>query len=423
MNKVPHELALGDVYLSPLLPVFALALLGAWISTPNLSNATGAPAGRWSAGTAWTAQRFAIWGGVRSNVRRNDGGSYKPPSGGTPPTKPTVNIQATDPIAAESASGMQTGEYTITLNPAPTAPITLQYAMTGTADNTPVVDYDLTGNGVTFFPSTHTIVVPAGVTSVVVTLEPIDDTAVESLETAIMTIVADPSYTLGTTVSATVQIIDNDGTGTPDVTTSAGADVTEGVGTRAFNVLASNLPASDLTVNIEVAGSAEPGVDYTISGVTLVQAGAVWTGSVTVPAATGSTTLTITPLTDGLTEGPEPVILTIVAGSGYNVGTPASAQLSILDGSGGGGGSGGGDGGNDGGCSTAPTASCLAILLALLCLGGLCIRTRRCDRALFHRIAPCRYRTWRLGSSGQQNGQAAGHIVDQGQPEVVSSMS
>lgn len=38
MNKVPHELALGDVYLSPLLPVFALALLGAWITTLMLNK-------------------------------------------------------------------------------------------------------------------------------------------------------------------------------------------------------------------------------------------------------------------------------------------------------------------------------------------------------------------------------------------------
>ena len=38
MNEYPHELALGDVYLSPILPVFALALLGAWISTGLLNK-------------------------------------------------------------------------------------------------------------------------------------------------------------------------------------------------------------------------------------------------------------------------------------------------------------------------------------------------------------------------------------------------
>ena len=38
MNDIPHELALGDVYLSPLLPVFTVALLGAWGSTILLNK-------------------------------------------------------------------------------------------------------------------------------------------------------------------------------------------------------------------------------------------------------------------------------------------------------------------------------------------------------------------------------------------------
>ncbi|CAA0111893.1 Uncharacterised protein [Halioglobus japonicus] len=38
MNEVPHELALGDVYLSPLLPVFTFALLGAWATTLILNK-------------------------------------------------------------------------------------------------------------------------------------------------------------------------------------------------------------------------------------------------------------------------------------------------------------------------------------------------------------------------------------------------
>ena len=38
MSDLPHELALGDVYLSPLLPVFSIALLGAWISTIVLNR-------------------------------------------------------------------------------------------------------------------------------------------------------------------------------------------------------------------------------------------------------------------------------------------------------------------------------------------------------------------------------------------------
>ena len=38
MNDFPHELAIGDVYLSPLVPVFSLALLGAWVTVTILNK-------------------------------------------------------------------------------------------------------------------------------------------------------------------------------------------------------------------------------------------------------------------------------------------------------------------------------------------------------------------------------------------------
>ena len=38
MNDFPHELALGDVYLSPFPPVFGVALLGTWITVIVLNK-------------------------------------------------------------------------------------------------------------------------------------------------------------------------------------------------------------------------------------------------------------------------------------------------------------------------------------------------------------------------------------------------
>lgn len=38
MNDFPHELALGDVYVSPFVPVFSLALLGAWLTVAVLNK-------------------------------------------------------------------------------------------------------------------------------------------------------------------------------------------------------------------------------------------------------------------------------------------------------------------------------------------------------------------------------------------------
>ena len=38
MTNTPHELALGDVYLSPVLPVFTVALLASWLTISLLNR-------------------------------------------------------------------------------------------------------------------------------------------------------------------------------------------------------------------------------------------------------------------------------------------------------------------------------------------------------------------------------------------------
>ncbi len=38
MNDMPHELAAGDVYFSPILPVFSLALLATWLTVKVLNK-------------------------------------------------------------------------------------------------------------------------------------------------------------------------------------------------------------------------------------------------------------------------------------------------------------------------------------------------------------------------------------------------
>ena len=38
MNQIPHELAIGDVYLSPFLPVIAVSLIAAWVTVTVLNK-------------------------------------------------------------------------------------------------------------------------------------------------------------------------------------------------------------------------------------------------------------------------------------------------------------------------------------------------------------------------------------------------
>ena len=39
MNQLSHELSLGDIYLSPWVPVFTVALLGAWLTITIFNKA------------------------------------------------------------------------------------------------------------------------------------------------------------------------------------------------------------------------------------------------------------------------------------------------------------------------------------------------------------------------------------------------
>lgn len=86
-----------------------------------------------------------------------------------------------------------------------------------------------------------------------------------------------------------------------------------------FTVTAIPAPAAPITVNVTVTGTATNGSDYT-----------------TIPATvnvgtSGTATVNVTVTDDSTVENSETAILTIAAGSGYVVGTPNSATVTITD--------------------------------------------------------------------------------------------
>jgi hypothetical protein len=73
-------------------------------------------------------------------------------------------------------------------------------------------------------------------------------------------------------------------------------------------------------------------VPYTISGTaTAADYAPVLSGSVTLTSAAPSSTITITPVDNNKFDGTRTLTLTLQPGTGYNVGTPASATVSIAD--------------------------------------------------------------------------------------------
>ena len=110
---------------------------------------------------------------------------------------------------------------------------------------------------------------------------------------------------------------------TPTITISpASAVVNEGQ-SGTFTISASTVnPSNPVTVNYSMSGKATYGTDYTLNGTF---------GQITIPPGASSATVTLNALTDNRREKNEKAIMTLVAGTGYNLPKKAKASLTIAN--------------------------------------------------------------------------------------------
>lgn len=111
--------------------------------------------------------------------------------------EPVVGITASVPAATEA--GPAAGQFTVTRTGVTTSPLTVNYAVSGTAISD--IDYSAIGTS---------IIIPAGASAAIITVTPIDDSQYELNETVIVTLATDLSYTVGTSNSAVVTIVSDD---------------------------------------------------------------------------------------------------------------------------------------------------------------------------------------------------------------------
>ena len=86
----------------------------------------------------------------------------------------------------------------------------------------------------------------------------------------------------------------------------------------AFTVMVTS--TNDMTIFYRVSGTASNGVDYTNL-----------TGSVTVPANTGSAEIRVKPIQDGVVEGDETVVLTLIQTNSYLINSPPAATMLLSE--------------------------------------------------------------------------------------------
>jgi subtilisin len=110
---------------------------------------------------------------------------------------PAVTITATDVLGKEA--GLDPAAFTVTRTGSTASQLTVQYKVNGTA--APGADYQTLSG---------TITIPAGASTALIVVTPLDDALVESNETIVVTVLAASSYTVGTPSSATVKIASDD---------------------------------------------------------------------------------------------------------------------------------------------------------------------------------------------------------------------
>ncbi len=225
-----------------------------------------------------------------------------------------INDDPTITLAVTPASVLEDGTpnlvYTFTRTGVTTNALTVNYGITGTATNG--TDYATIGTSVTFV---------AGSSTATVTVNPTADTTIEANETVALTLATGTGYTIGTTTAVTGTIINDDPTITLGLNYSGISEDSPSNFTYTFT--RTGATTNSLTVNYSIAGTALS-TDYT---------GATPGTSKTITFAAGSATATLTldPTADTTLEPNETVILQLVSGTGYTVGTTAAQTATIIN--------------------------------------------------------------------------------------------
>ena len=191
--------------------------------------------------------------------------------------------------------------FTITADPAPAAPLTVDVAVAQSGD------YGAT-------PATRTVTVPTSGTATLIVATTNDSTD-EPDGSITATISTGTGYTISAAAgTATVAVADDD---VPEVSITAGGDITEG-GDAVFTITADPAPSTALTVTVAVAQTGDYGAT---------------TGSrqVTVPTS-GAVTLTVATTNDSTDEPDGSITATIGDDSGYTISAAAgTATIAIAD--------------------------------------------------------------------------------------------
>jgi hypothetical protein len=218
---------------------------------------------------------------------------------------PLVSVTALDADAAEA--GLDPGVFQFARTGDPSAPLTVNYSRGGSALNS--TDYVNIGGSITF---------AAGQATVNRTVMPINDALVEGAESVTVTITDGANYDLGGAVTASVSIADQP---VPTISVEViDSQASEAGDTGLFRFTRTGDVTLSLSFTITRGGTAANTSDY--QNISLSQ---------TFPAGESTLDRIVVPMNDVVVEGTQTVILTVVDGTHYDLGSPTAGTVSIAD--------------------------------------------------------------------------------------------
>ena len=171
-------------------------------------------------------------------------------------------------------------------------------------------------------PATRTVTISAGSEQATLTVATSADAVDEADSTVTATVAGGTGYVLGSATSASVTVADDDEPPPPPVpevtiTAATTGAVSEGE-ELLFKVQAAPAPAAELAVSVALA-----------------ETGAMLAGpatrTVTISAGSEQATLTVATSADAVDEADSTVTATVTDGSGYTLGSPNSAEVTVSD--------------------------------------------------------------------------------------------
>lgn len=218
---------------------------------------------------------------------------------------PLVTVVAADGVATEQPG--DTGRFTFSRVGDLTRDLEVRYLMSGSAIN-----------GLDYRALSGSVRIPAGQPTASLLLEPRDNLELDGGKSAELHLADSPVYNIGWPARATVRILDR---ALPTISLRVDdGSAAESGDTGLFSLVRSGSTTERLRVRLAVGGTAQRLADY----VDIPEEIRFNAGVTVVP-------LTVTPVNDRFREDPETVILQVLEGEGYNVGTDWQGQVTLSD--------------------------------------------------------------------------------------------